>query len=441
MLSRTKKNIVEFLVDKLFSIGIDVVGITFDGCASNISMAKLLGAKFAWPEMNPIITINGHQIQVCLDPCHMVKLIRNAFAEGKYNMIDKNGRIIKWEFIVRLCKLQDTEGLHLANKLSKRHVEFKRHIMKVRIAAQTLSNSVADALDYCNHILKLPGFKDSDATSDFLRMINTSFDVLNSRNLCEQQFKKPLNKTNYQEIYTFTIKAIEYVSNLKIENPDQDLVVNSSRKTGFLGLILGLKSIDILYWKYIDSGILSFLPYYKLNQDHLELFFCAVRSKLGGNTNPTSRQFKEIYRKLLGMCEISERGLGNCIPLEDIKVLNSSSAQIAINNSSQRRTMIDENEYDDDQQPIDIKEIREHDYCFDPSRLTLYVQNTVEYIAGFVVRKLAKKLHCELCIESLHELEEKSDMTLIKFKNKGGLTTPSTDVTELCKIAEKLQKE
>lgn len=102
-------------------------------------------------------------------------------------------------------------------------------------------------------------------------------------------------------------------------------MVNSPRKTGFIGLILGLTSIDDhdLYNKYIHSGILVFLPYYKLNQDHiLELFFCAVRSKLGANTNPTARQFKEIYRKMLGMCEISDRGLGNCVPLEEIKVLN-----------------------------------------------------------------------------------------------------------------------
>lgn len=99
--------------------------------------------------------------------------------------------------------------------------------------------------------------------------------------------------------------------------------------------------------------------------------------------------------------------------------------------------MINENELVDDNQPSANTEISDHGYCFDPTRLTLYVQNTLEYIAGFVVRKLTHRLNCELCIEALIEVEDNSSMTLIKFKNKGGLTNPSKDVMELCKIGEK----
>lgn len=39
-------------------------------------------------------------------------------------------------------------GLNLANKLIATHMEWKKNIMKVKLAAQTLSSSVADALEF-----------------------------------------------------------------------------------------------------------------------------------------------------------------------------------------------------------------------------------------------------------------------------------------------------
>ena len=54
--------------------------------------------------------------------------------------------------------------------------------VKVNLAAQSLSSSVADAIEYCATILKLPQFQGSEATVKFLRMFDHLFDVLNSRN-------------------------------------------------------------------------------------------------------------------------------------------------------------------------------------------------------------------------------------------------------------------
>ena len=38
---------------------------------------------------------------------------------------------------------------------------------------------------------------------------------------------------------------------------------------------------------------------YKLSQDHLELFFSAVRAAGGFNNNPTPQQFMAAYKRLL----------------------------------------------------------------------------------------------------------------------------------------------
>jgi hypothetical protein len=46
--------------------------------------------------------------------------------------------------------------------------------------------------------------------------------------------------------------------------------------------------------------------------------------------------------------------------------------------------------------------IGDHDYSdnFSPN-LSMYAENVVEYIAGFVVRKLKKTLKCTACVQAL----------------------------------------
>jgi len=57
-----------------------------------------------------------------------------------------------------LYTVQENIGLTLANKLTTTHLDWKRNVMKVKIAAQTFSSSVADALDFFRQ-LNIPDFK------------------------------------------------------------------------------------------------------------------------------------------------------------------------------------------------------------------------------------------------------------------------------------------
>lgn len=53
--------------------------------------------------------------------------------------------------------------------------------MKVSLAAQTLSSSVANSIEFCDRDLGLPEFRDSEAIVRFIRCIDRLFDFLNSR--------------------------------------------------------------------------------------------------------------------------------------------------------------------------------------------------------------------------------------------------------------------
>lgn len=59
--------------------------------------------------------------------------------------------------------------------------------MKVKLVSQTLSESVAKALEYYSE-QNIIGFENANATSVFCQKINDIFDILNTRNL--------LGKTN-----------------------------------------------------------------------------------------------------------------------------------------------------------------------------------------------------------------------------------------------------
>jgi len=55
------------------------------------------------------------------------------------------------------------------------------------------------------------------------------------------------------------------------------------------------------------------------------MFFGSVWSQGGHNNNPTSMQFRSAYKNLLVQAQIKDSGLGNCISLLDIPILNCSS--------------------------------------------------------------------------------------------------------------------
>lgn len=79
--------------------------------------------------------------------------------------------------------------------------------------------------------------------------------------------------------------AIEYLRLLKL--PSGELLVESRRKTGFIGLIIAMKSALKMYEELVEEKkYLKYIPFYKVSQDHLELFFSAVRAKGGFNNNP-----------------------------------------------------------------------------------------------------------------------------------------------------------
>jgi len=139
-----KANLINTALTIVYDTDVVVKTLTFDGAASNISMATTLGAKLYPPDMKTFFShpITNEKIFIFLDPCHMLKLCRNTFGDWK-TLYDKDGQEIKWELLKQIVDLQESTQLHLATKIRSRHINFYKEKMKVILAAQTLSESVA----------------------------------------------------------------------------------------------------------------------------------------------------------------------------------------------------------------------------------------------------------------------------------------------------------
>lgn len=99
--------------------------ITCDGAVTNINALQKLGCIFV-PQhrktsfKHPFTNTN---IYVIMDPCHIIKLCRNAFAEKE--MFSESGKI-SFQYVKELYNIQNGEGLKFANRLSSCHIKFQQ---------------------------------------------------------------------------------------------------------------------------------------------------------------------------------------------------------------------------------------------------------------------------------------------------------------------------
>ncbi|KAG1672898.1 DNA transposase THAP9 [Nymphon striatum] len=432
-----RANLVKICIEKLHDAGVSVVSLTCDGPSCHFTMMNELGACLKPNNLKaffPHPLEPNKKIHVLLDVCHMLKLVRNTLGQGGI-LMDKDGNKIYWNYIVELQKLQDKEGLRLGNKLKAAHIKWHQQKMKVSLAAQVFSASVADAIEYCTNVLKLKQFEGSAATVKFIRLFDHLFDILNSRNPCAKGYKAALRVNNKVVWGPFLDEAFQYVLHLK--DPTGQAMHTTRRKTGFIGFLAAIESTKGIFYDLVeqDQAPLKFMLTYKLSQDHIELFFGAVRAAGGFNNNPTAQQFTAAYKRLLLRSSIGG-GKGNCQQQDQTNILhilddtyNINDQDVGISNVA----LI--GKYDlADRRPMQS----DHDYSDSPSitNLSEFKEAAITYIAGYVARKVKQITLCSRCCEALGSQKHATDSSFLKLKDRGGLFKPTQSVIEICKVTE-----
>jgi len=308
--SNVQAQLIRIAITQCDKFGINVVAVTCDGAYANSSTFKTLGCDLDQPfdfiKSDFSITSTKANVYFTPDACHYVKLARNALGTlGVFK--DSNNSLIEWRYIHKLFELQNDMGFKLANKINSSHINWKSNSMKVKLAVQTLSSSVADSLQFLSKTSK--DFENCDATIRFIRVVDEIFDFLNSRNPYAKGFKQPINKQNIQYLETKMKNNIDYLYSLKTAT-GQDLW-KSKRKTFILGFAASIKSTIAIVEDLLINQNFKFILTYKLSQDAIGIFFGFMRGLLGHNNNPTCLQFKHALKSTLLHTSI-RLSSGNC---------------------------------------------------------------------------------------------------------------------------------
>jgi hypothetical protein len=208
----------------------------------------------------------------------------------------KNGNIITKTPLMKLLALKnespDSEFNSLFH-LTERHLSVdKAERMNVRLAAQTLSRSVAVALTRY-----LPHDPEAQELAIFIRNMNDWFDILNSHNtLPTVPLKKPFSNT-FDQAETL-VRVLDMVKNM-IRRDKKSIQVFQK------GIIISTISIKSLFYDMKQRYGISYILTYKVNQDVLENLFSRIRC-WGGTDHPTPlRTISRLKLIILGSFKIN----------------------------------------------------------------------------------------------------------------------------------------
>ena len=154
--------------------------------------------------------------------------------------------------------------------------------------------------------------------------------------------------------------------------------------------------------------------------------FSSVRSSLGSNNNPTVNQFKCALRKIVLGATLTSSLNQNCT------IQDNTSILLPVDQSSN-------NSYFEEQ--FDLEELEDSPseiYIESLNHKSVYRSSVINYIAGFIQRKISRKEQCVFCKLYLSNLKVVCSGTLLNQKNRGWLTKPAETVELTVRIVDTL---
>lgn len=438
-----KVAILNEAMHKLSECNVKLASTTCDGAAENIRSLKNLGVQF--DEGKPYFRNphDGSIVFVLLDPPHMIKLIRNCLGRLKEIIVGDDYKI-KWKYIQDLVSLQISQNINLCNKLTKTHVDYENVKMRVRIAAETISNSTASAIEFLDTRAINPNFSDSAATVKFIRTFNNLFDAMNTKlGHTDDEYKRPISEENINQLQTYFDEAKNYIKTLKVKQ-DRNLkdILKSNSYVPFFGFLHNMTSFMGIYNLYIKpNGIEKFYTF-AVSQDHVECFFGCIRRMGGNNCNPNAQQFSAAYRKLLFQNEVSSSDVANC--QNDItKILELSSGMKKINLSDNVVDLQTLEACDGESDAAIFCGVND-EYADINQNQTALDDNYKAYLASVLQSKVIRKITlkgargCVQCLNIFGENDKTNDIFIEFLSQRKNILQPCKSTIDIIRATERL---
>lgn len=443
-----RANMLNGVLQAVSECGVRICSITFDGLPANITMCVELGANMEpdSPDFSPLFVnpFDEQKIAIFIDPCHVEKNVRNAIA-GKEIILNSKHQKIEWKYFVALEKCSREEGFILVNKLTRKHIDWRQRKMKVNLAVQTLSNSVADSMSYLKS-LGHSNFEESDATVEFIRYFNNIFDIFNSRGASvNSHFKSALCEANKDEIFAYLDQADEYIRGLclRLKNRKLRSIIKTRSKTAFRGILINIRSLKYLYEELVETKhLMSKIRTFMLSQDFVELFFCKIRSLHGFNDNPTVQQFVSAYKKLLCNSNILASKDAN---VKEFRSMNMTSFSDILHVTSRRPNLRESVATDNLMQFTESHDETIHDAIDQIARYDVgdylteqMTSSSIAFVASHIENRImsAKNFSCSLCQIVFIENEKIANDLMISRTQH----IPCASTFQICKKSDEYLK-
>ncbi|CAB4007562.1 Hypothetical predicted protein [Paramuricea clavata] len=235
------------------------------------------------------------------DAPHLLKTTRNClFNSGsgkRTHSMWNNGKYLLWEHIAKLYYSDLDSGLHHLPKLTVDHIALKSYSkMKVSMAVQVLSNTVAQALQ--RHYSS----GEAQGTANLCKMMNNFFDCMNVRSTTEYQRKRnallaPYRSADDERFDWLQNVFLEYLTNWKSSTESREgAFTDDDRGRMFLsiqtfkGLTMTVKSA-IAITKFLLSEGFEFVLTERFCQDDVEEYFGYQRAQGQRSDNPSAAEF------------------------------------------------------------------------------------------------------------------------------------------------------
>lgn len=438
-----RSEMLKEVITAVATCGITVLNVTFDGLRANQAMCERLGANMTLSSatFQPYICLSDQKTYILKDPPHMIKLVRNVFGTKRI-IYDRQGGKIEWAYIEKLVEFGKSRDFNLMHKLNQKHIQWKRNIMKVDLAVQTLSASAAGSIDFLMNNGETD-FLGAAPTIRFLSIFDRIFDVFNTKYDDSSEvnvFKRALNPENRIVVFALFEEAIEYIEGLKIAHPEDStkkiLITRSKSQTGFNGFISNMHVVKLIYREYVEQKhLLACIQTYRLGQDHLEMFFGRCRALNGHNDNPTVQQFHAAFRKLLVFDTLLSSKYSNCA---EIDIPNQPLGNILYVSSRQKKGTHET----EDVTPADLETLHQKLAEIEAIEQNCLIDSHKDYTIAYIGRIIENRIECDSkiwCNYCKNIFKENAKKTNVYVGSKLK-EFPCQSTFEICKAADRFLK-
>ncbi|XP_050515515.1 uncharacterized protein LOC126890548 [Diabrotica virgifera virgifera] len=433
--SRKLKNLIIDVIKQLQNIGLTVVATVCDQGGPNAAAVNLL-IQESRTEYLRIgqdyqyfgFLVNGKEIVPLYDTPHLFKGLRNNLLNKDlhFELHGKKG-IAKWDHIEQFYQLDASEPLRICPKLTDEHVlRNKIKKMKVKNCMQVFSHQVGSLMvklvewkaevNLCSEvadtgriILFLDELFDSlnsnqktapvskplkggvTLTSNHDQFWKRSLTVLNKMKFFDRKKQKFVSVPSLKNL-NFTIRGFLYLKNKLLKTNNNYLLLRAFQQDAlenFFGLIRSYRATD-------NSVSVS---------DAITTFKALVINNFMSFHSPESNCEKDVSEGALDTLRFFLTGevLPGCTPL--VPDLNYSL-------------------------PMSVSNVKK----------TRVGRCTVTYVAGYVAKKVLKKVSCEQCKYNMLFRDKKGDTEFIEARqyNMSNLTVPGNLLTHY--VSEALAK-